>query len=126
MINVVCAVIRDDQNRVLACRRSAGKSTAGKWEFPGGKVEGKERAADALKREIAEELGCRIDVGRQLPAITHHYPEFSIRLTPFLCRLVSGTIELHDHSEYRWLALSECGDLDWAEADVPVWQGLEE
>ena len=125
MINVVCAVIQDCQSRFLACRRSAVKSMAGKWEFPGGKVEEGEPATDALRREIEEELGCSIDVVSQLPAVTHYYPRFAIRLTPYCCRLVTGKIQLRDHSEYRWVSLDDCDQLDWAEADIPIWQNLQ-
>ena len=125
MINVVCAVIQDDEGRVLAFRRSPGKAMAGKWEFPGGKIQDGEEASDALTREIDEELGCKIDIGGQLPDVVHHYPKFSIRLTPFCCRLDERVMQLSDHSESRWVALDECGDLDWAEADIPIWERLQ-
>ena len=97
---------------------------AGKWEFPGGKVEDGEMASDALVREIEEELQCGIEVGNPLPEVIHHYSECSIRLLPFCCRLHPGVIHLRDHSELRWVALSDCECLDWAQADIPVWQSL--
>ena len=124
MINVVCAVIRDDVGRVFACRRPEGKSLAGKWEFPGGKVEEGEKDVDALKREIAEELGCRIHVGEPIKEVLHDYDDFSIRLLAFQCRLLSENVRPLEHAEVRWVELEVCPSLDWADADVPVWQAL--
>jgi 8-oxo-dGTP diphosphatase len=124
MINVVCAVIRDADGRLLVCQRPEGKALQGKWEFPGGKVEPGEVPELALRREVAEELACEVRVGRALAAVEHHYPECSIRLLPFLCTLRSGEPSAVEHSEVRWVTLSQCTTLDWAEADVPVWQAL--
>ncbi len=125
MINVVCAVIQDEQGRFLACQRPEGKALAGKWEFPGGKVEPQEGPESALHREIIEELGCQVDVGMPLPEVEHHYEEFSIRLKPYLCRILSGDPKPLEHSQQRWLAINDCPSLDWAEADVPIWKHLE-
>jgi len=124
MINVVCAVIRDKEGRLLVCRRPDGKALAGKWEFPGGKVELDEPLELALRRELSEELACEIDLGKALPEVEHHYPEFSIRLLPFLCSLKSGEPIAVEHSEIRWIKPDQCSALDWAEADVPIWQTL--
>lgn len=125
MINVVCAVISDREGRLLACRRSSKQSQPGKWEFPGGKINVGEDAEDALIREIREELGCGIHVNSRLPVIEHGYPEFFIRLIPYCCQLVGGDVpRILEHSEMRWVALSDCAALDWAEADVPIWSNL--
>ncbi|MFK7910759.1 MAG: (deoxy)nucleoside triphosphate pyrophosphohydrolase [Akkermansiaceae bacterium] len=122
---MVCAVIEDEANRLLACRRADGKVLAGKWEFPGGKIEIGESPEIALLREIAEELGCEVDIVQRLPDVTHAYTEFSIRLMPFLCKLVSGEPHPLEHSEVKWIDLAECDGLDWAEADIPIWLSLE-
>lgn len=124
MINVVCAVILDDRGRLLACQRPAGKSLAHKWEFPGGKIERGEDAREALKREVIEELGCSLKIIERLTAVKYDYPDFSIRLIPFLSVILSGKPEAFEHSELRWVLLSECDQLDWAEADVPIWKLL--
>jgi 8-oxo-dGTP diphosphatase len=93
---------------------------AGHWEFPGGKAEPGETASDALRREIAEELDCAIEVGREVVATTHVYPFATIRLTTYLCTLVSGTPTPVEHAELRWLAASALTDVTWAPADIPA------
>ncbi len=124
MINVVCAVIQDSHGRVLACRRPEGKLLAGKWEFPGGKIEQGEQPEHALVREIAEELNCGINAIRQLEVVTHDYETFSIRLIPFLCTMGSEELSPTEHTDVRWVELEECRELDWAAADVPIWSAL--
>lgn len=125
MINVVCAVISDDRGRVLVCQRSETQSHPGKWEFPGGKVETDENRCEALIREIHEELGCDVTVGDQLPVVEHHYPLCSIRLMPYRCQLCGAKgPEALEHAQFQWIKLSECAAMDWAEADIPIWQQM--
>jgi 8-oxo-dGTP diphosphatase len=126
MLRVVCAVIRDSEGRFLVCQRPEGKALAGKWEFPGGKVEPGEDPGLALQREIMEELACEIELGTPLPEVEHHYPQYSIRLLPFLCDLRSGVPAALEHSGLLWVSSKQCHTLDWAPADVPVWQALAE
>ncbi len=124
MLNVVCAVIRDQKGRYLVCQRPAGKALAGYWEFPGGKIEPNEDPKSALKREILEELACKIQVGKSLPEVEHHYPEAFIRLLPFMCSIEAGTPYAREHAEIMWATLEQCRQLSWAPADVPIWQEL--
>lgn len=120
MIDVVCAVIRDGDGRVLAARRPPGKAQAGRWEFPGGKIEPSESAGDALVREIREELGCTLAVGPALTPVDHPYPGGLIRLRPFLAEIIAGHPVAHEHSEWRWVGPAEAARLDWAPADLPI------
>ena len=125
-IPVVCAVIIRD-GRVLLAQRPAGKHLALKWEFPGGKVEPGEEPAAALVREIAEELGCRIEVRERLPAVTHRYERGEIELIPFLCLLAAGSAEPHPHEHLavEWPLAGELRRYDLAAADLPVVSLLE-
>ena len=116
MLQVVgAAIVR--HSRVLAARRTAPPAAAGRWELPGGKVEPGEDAADALEREVAEELGCTVEVtgwltGRAPIGETHE-------LTVAFARLVSGEPEPTEHDQVRWLARHELDEVDWLEPDRP-------
>jgi mutator protein MutT len=91
-----------------------------KWEFPGGKIHEGESPEDCLKRELHEELGIEVAVGRALTPTTHHYPTFTVTLYPFICSISHGHITLHEHKSSKWLPPERLHELDWAEADVPI------
>jgi 8-oxo-dGTP diphosphatase len=122
---VVAAVIERD-GRVLVAQRPPHKHNALRWEFPGGKVEPGEEPAAALVREIEEELGCAIVVGRALPRCTHAYATVTIELIPFLCCLAPGSAEPHphEHAAVRWVTPAELRTMDLAAADRPVVEAL--
>jgi 8-oxo-dGTP diphosphatase len=112
---VGAAILRD--GCVLAARRTSPASTAGKWEFPGGKVEPGETREAAVVREVAEELGCRVEVtgwlAGEVPISDSH------TLAVALATLVDGEPEPVEHDVVRWLATGELDDVDWLEADRP-------
>ncbi|SMC86628.1 (deoxy)nucleoside triphosphate pyrophosphohydrolase [Pedobacter africanus] len=120
MIAVTCAIIVDEEGRVLVAQRSAAMKLPLKMEFPGGKVEEGETPQAGLIREIREELGVDIAIIAEIPANEHHYPDFSIRLIPYTCRIISGEIFLKEHAAYFWQAPHNLTELDWAAADIPV------
>ncbi len=122
MIEVAAGLILDDAGRLLACRRPEGKHLGGKWEFPGGKVEDGESPAEALIRELEEELGVTVDIGHALTPVLWDYGRGPIRLHPFVCRIMAGELHPHEHEEIRWCEKDDLGGLDWAAADVPVWE----
>ena len=93
-----------------------------KWEFPGGKIDTDESPEACLIRELDEEMGVNIFLGKSLPPHTHQYEFFGVTLYPYICSIVSGEITLHEHSAIAWLPLEELHTLDWAEADLPVIQ----
>lgn len=126
LIDVVAAAIVDDLDRptrLLAARRSAPSAIAGRWEFPGGKVEPGEEELAALHRELGEELGVTVAVGAELPApdggawpITPKH-----RMRVWFARLQDGTPEpLEDHDELRWLTAAELDDVPWLDGDVQI------
>lgn len=123
MIEVCCAIIVESE-KILATRRSHGMHLAGFWEFPGGKIEPGETAEACIIREIREELNIKIIIENQLPPVEHQYPEKSILLIPFICKIKSGKITLTDHSEFRWLAKHEIFEVNWATADLKVLQNF--
>jgi 8-oxo-dGTP diphosphatase len=118
-IRVVGAVIVRDSH-VLCAQRGTGTALAGFWEFPGGKIEQGELARAALEREIAEELGCIVEIGKELTTTTYAYDFGDVTLTTFWCQLLRGEPALTEHAEVRWVAPDELDALHWAPADVPA------
>lgn len=118
-INVVGAVIISD-GQVLCVQRGPQGSLAGKWEFPGGKIEQGESPHTALEREIVEELTCRVKVGEQITTTSYEYDFGIVNLTTFYCQLVAGTPHLVEHAQMCWRSPGELADLDWAPADIPA------
>jgi len=125
MMEVVCAVVRDANGRVLAAQRPPGKAQAGRWEFPGGKIEPGEAPEAALVREIAEELGCLLVVGGALAPVVHPYPGGQICLRPYEAAIIGGEPTAHEHSALKWVLLEEIDPHEWAPADVPILRELQ-
>ena len=119
-LRVTCALI-EEPSRVLLAQRAAGMALAGKWEFPGGKIDGAESPADCLQREIREELGCEIEVGAALTPVDHTYAGGrTLLLLPFRCRVVAGQPQALEHAAIAWVRPEELAGYDLAEADQPV------
>lgn len=117
MVAVVgAAIVRD--GRVLAARRTAPPEAAGRWEFPGGKVEPGESPEDALVREVREELGCAVEVTGWLPG---EVPIGERHTLTVAVATLAGDAEPvpHEHDAVRWLAAAELDDVDWLEPDRP-------
>lgn len=118
----VCCALIEQNDRVLVAQRPAHKHLGGEWEFPGGKVENDESPAEALCREITEELGCTIEIVAPLPPVRHDYPNCPIEMYPFVARLTadSATPHPHEHSALKWLDRNELAIAKLAPADIPV------
>ncbi|WP_311389649.1 (deoxy)nucleoside triphosphate pyrophosphohydrolase [Corynebacterium haemomassiliense] len=124
-IEVVGAVLVHD-GRVFAAKRGPGKSMAGFWEFPGGKVEAGETPEDALARELREELMIEARVGAFLTTTAYDTGSAIIELSTYECGLLAGSPVLTEHAESRWVHIPELTDLDWAPADIPTVELLQE
>ncbi len=95
IVLVAACVLLDGDGRLLIAKRPEGRSLAGLWEFPGGKVEDGETPEGALVRELAEELGIDIAVADLAPLTfaSHSYPEFHLLMPLYLCRRWRGTVD---------------------------------
>ncbi len=118
-IHVVGAVISRD-GRIMCAQRGHDGNLPGLWEFPGGKIEPGESKQAALQREITEELGCTVGVGREVTTTTYEYEFGKVTLTTFYCRLVAGTPTLTEHVAIKWLLPAELDTIPWAPADIPA------
>jgi 8-oxo-dGTP diphosphatase len=106
--------------RVLACERADPPEVAGRWEFPGGKVEPGETEVEALIRECYEELGVRVEVGDRIGRdVPLGHGRAVLRV--YAARLVDGDLPRPlEHSELRWLTANELHSVVWLPADAPI------
>jgi len=118
-IEVVAAIIHDEQNRIFATQRGYG-DWKDYWEFPGGKMEPGETPEEALKREIWEELETRISVERFVRTIEWDYPTFHLVMHCYWCHVESGGLTLKEHEAARWLKKTELESVNWLPADVQL------
>lgn len=124
-IEVVAGVLRDGLGRVLLAQRPAGKHLAGSWEFPGGKREPGERDLSALERELAEELGIVVESARPWLALTHAYPELTVRLKLFEVDAWQGEPRGHEGQALRWVEPACMNELPMPAADRPIVRALD-
>lgn len=109
-------IFRSD--KLLLTQRYAASHLGGLWEFPGGKREPGETFEQCLARELREELGVEVSVGRLFDEVTHAYPEKTVRLQFFLCRLVAGEPQPLGCAAVRWVAKTELAAFTFPAADV--------
>lgn len=125
-IEVVAAIIRgtqEEKHKILATQRGYGEFQ-GKWEFPGGKMEEGETKEEALIREIQEEMATKIAIHCHVCTVEYDYPTFHLIMHCYLCDLVSGKLELLEHSAAKWLSKEELDSVDWLPADIEVIEKL--
>ena len=118
-IEVVAAIIFDEQERIFATQRGYGEWKDW-WEFPGGKMEAGETAQEALRREIHEELDAEIEVGELLRTIDYDYPSFHLTMHCFKCRLAESHVTLLEHEAAQWLAPKNLDSVKWLPADEEI------
>lgn len=125
-ILVVAALIKKDNNVLIARRSTGDENVLGKWEFPGGKVEPNETEEHAIEREIKEEFELDIKANKYIANNVCEYPTKIVDLRLYECEYISGEFKLHDHSEYKWVNIKELLNYDLAPADIPLAKYLKE
>jgi 8-oxo-dGTP diphosphatase len=123
MIEVAAGILVRD-SKILIAKRKAGGELAGKWEFPGGKIESGETPEACLKRELTEELGIKSTVGDHLWDGTYHYDFGTVRLLVYRVYWEGDTIVAKDHEEYKWVTPADLKEYDFAPADLPFVERL--
>jgi 8-oxo-dGTP diphosphatase len=124
-LRVVAGVLRRDDT-ILVTRRPDRPGRPGQWEFPGGKVEPGEGEEDALRRELAEELGCEVRVGVLLLRHAHSYPDLHVELAFYACALPPGAEpQAIGVAELAWAPIGTLATYDFLEADRAVLADLE-
>ena len=113
---VVAAAVIERNGAFLIARRPAGVHLAGLWEFPGGKCDTGETLRECLSREILEELGCGVVVGPEIYSTSHDYPERTVQLHFFECRL-EGEPAAQIGQELRWVPRAALSSLSFPPAD---------
>ena len=124
MINVVAAVIKNEEGKILIAQRNLKKSQGGLWEFPGGKIEVGESREAAIIREIKEELAIDIDVVGYVGERLFNYPDKDVNLIALDCVIVGGDIRLLEHEDAKWVGLNELERFEFAPADMFIVERL--
>ena len=121
-ILVAAVALIDGDGRILIAQRPPGKSLAGLWEFPGGKVEPGETPEVALIRELREELGIEVEEACLGPFTfaSHSYDSFHLLMPLYLCRVWSGTPSPREGQALKWVTPQQLGDYPMPPADLPL------
>jgi len=121
LIVAACALI-DADGRVLIAQRPEGRSMAGLWEFPGGKVEAGERPEETLIRELREELGIVVRDACLAPLTfaSHSYPDFHLLMPLYVCRRWEGIPTAQEGQNLKWVRPNRLKDYPMPPADLPL------
>lgn len=119
MKKVTAAVIEKD-GKILIAQRRTGDALAGKWEFPGGKMEPGETPEQCLRRELMEEFGIDALIGAYICSSEFEYKHIHIELLAYRARHISGDYKLNDHERIAWVKPGDLKSYDLSSADIPV------
>lgn len=118
MIDVVAAIIKNKEGKILIAQRNLKKSQGGLWEFPGGKIEPNETQEEAIIREIKEELNMDIECDSYFDEKVYKYPDKIIRLIALNCSMIGDFYEVLEHEQVKWIELDEFKNYEFAPADI--------
>ena len=118
MIDVVAAIIKNSEGKILIAQRNLKRSQGGLWEFPGGKIEPNETKEEAIVREIKEELNMDISCDSYFDEKVYEYPDKTIRLIALNCSMIGITYDVLEHESINWIDLDEFKNYEFAPADV--------
>ena len=119
-IEVAAAIIENDRNEILICRRASGSSMGGFWEFPGGKREIGESFKQCVIRECSEELDINLRIIKEFARFGYQYPKIYISFVFFYSEIVSGVIHKNVHKEVKWVSKNEMNNYSFCPADEKI------
>ena len=125
MVKVTAAILIH-KDKILIARRKDNDPLAGKWEFPGGKIEQYETPEQCLAREMKEEFGIDVLVGEFFDESIYHYGPEIIRLLGYRAVWTAGKISSSAHADYKWVSLKQLQDFDFAPADIKFVKRLQQ
>lgn len=114
----VTAALLTTENKLLIAQRPSTDKLAGKWEFPGGKIESGETPEECLKREIKEEFNICIEVTEYFSSSIYSYEHGTIELIAYWATTQDQGLTPTAHDDYRWVSIAELEDYDFAPADI--------
>jgi 8-oxo-dGTP diphosphatase len=122
LVLVAAVALIDSDGRVLLAKRPEGKTMAGLWEFPGGKVEASERPETALIRELKEELNINVEQSCLAPLTfaSHAYEDFHLLMPLYVCRRWKGIVQAMEGQELKWVRAKNLRDYPMPPADLPL------
>jgi 8-oxo-dGTP diphosphatase len=122
VVSVAACALIDADGRVLLAQRPEGKSMAGLWEFPGGKIEAGETPEQSLIRELEEELGIVVKEACLAPLTfaSHSYPDFHLLMPLYVCRRWDGMVTAREGQQLAWVRPNRLRDYPMPPADVPL------
>jgi 8-oxo-dGTP diphosphatase len=119
---VAAVALIDSDGRILIAKRPEGKTLAGLWEFPGGKVEAHERPEEALIRELKEELGINVEESCIAPLTfaSHAYDNFHLLMPLYVCHRWKGIAQALEGQELKWVFAKDLRNYPMPPADIPL------
>jgi 8-oxo-dGTP diphosphatase len=126
MIIRVAAAIIMKNNRLLIAQRRDTDELAGKWEFPGGKIENDETPEQCLTREMKEEFDIDVVIGEFFGESVFHYETGKIQLLAYHTTWKGGSFSLNAHTAIRWVSLNQMQEYEFAPADIPIVEKLQQ
>lgn len=124
IIKDVCGALIEEDGKFLVARRRLDDSFGGLWEFPGGALEEGETKEEGLKREIKEELGIDIEVGRLVLVFEDEIPGLKIKIYLYKCKIKNGKPHPIDCEDVRWVSLAQLSRLKLASADKKIYRWI--
>ena len=118
--NLSLVILFDRNGKILLQDRKSMSKHGEEWGYFGGKIDSGESPEEAIVREIKEELGCEINITKEIKSFTYKYPDKTIVLKPFICRIKNNLPKAIEHEKIEWLSLDELNLKKWLAADVEI------